>query len=230
MTITAGLSLAGGVYIPNMVVGALTGRMLGTLVQEWFPKIQAEPGVYAMIGAAGFVSGALRIPISAVTIMIELTGVTSYVMPLTLVCMTAKLLGSIQIHLSLSLPLTSSLVFLFASSRSRFTLSQLLGGVFTPSFYDQLIELKHLPYLQTRSRWLKKFSVVGEIMWPEVICLKPSERVLNIQKAIATHHSGFPIVDRHKRLLGNTQTFLPLLLSFLLSSLPFPSQLFLPSN
>jgi hypothetical protein len=74
MTVTAGLSLAGGLFIPNMILGATVGRFIGQTVEVCFPDSGIDSSIYAMIGSAAFVAGSLRLSLSICVIIVELTG------------------------------------------------------------------------------------------------------------------------------------------------------------
>eukprot|EP01102_Stenamoeba_stenopodia_P006882 TRINITY_DN1923_c0_g1_i1.p1 TRINITY_DN1923_c0_g1~~TRINITY_DN1923_c0_g1_i1.p1 ORF type:complete len:768 (-),score=156.17 TRINITY_DN1923_c0_g1_i1:91-2394(-) len=95
MTVTAGLSLAGGLFVPNMLLGAAVGRFIGETVEICFPDAGIDSSIYAMIGAAAFVAGSLRLSLSICVIIVELTGMTSYLLPLILVTMIAKWIGDL---------------------------------------------------------------------------------------------------------------------------------------
>lgn len=88
MAVTHRTLVPGGVFIPCMVVGALGGRLVGTLLHPYFPTI--IPGMYALVGAAAVLSGVTRMTISLSVIMFELTGGLGYVVPVMVAVMTSK--------------------------------------------------------------------------------------------------------------------------------------------
>jgi chloride channel 7 len=97
---TAGLSLAGGLFIPLIIIGACIGRIIGEVVKLCFPItgdptiVQViNPSIYAMIGAAAMIGGTLRLVLSISVVLIELTGNTSYLLPLILTTLIAKFVG-----------------------------------------------------------------------------------------------------------------------------------------
>jgi len=89
-----------------------------------------------MIGAAAFVAGSLRLAISICVIIVELTGMTSYLLPLILTTMIAKWIGS---STYCSIAVVSSYFFLIVLQTS--------GDFFTEGIYEHLMEIKHLPFL-----------------------------------------------------------------------------------
>ncbi|KAJ3253282.1 hypothetical protein HK103_000776 [Boothiomyces macroporosus] len=100
MIITFGIRVPGGIFIPSMAVGASIGRIVGTLFQLLLNSLDSPlfgktsitiiPGVYALVGAAGALSGVTRMTVSLAVIMFELTGALTYVLPLMTSIMAAK--------------------------------------------------------------------------------------------------------------------------------------------
>uniref|UniRef100_A0A672GZN9 Chloride channel protein n=1 Tax=Salarias fasciatus TaxID=181472 RepID=A0A672GZN9_SALFA len=84
---TYGLSVSAGVFIPSLLIGAAWGRLCGILL------IWADPGKYALIGAAAQLGGIVRMTLSLTVIMVEATGNVTYGLPIMLVLMTAKIVG-----------------------------------------------------------------------------------------------------------------------------------------
>uniref|UniRef100_A0A8C5AGM6 Chloride channel protein n=1 Tax=Gadus morhua TaxID=8049 RepID=A0A8C5AGM6_GADMO len=89
---TYGLAVSAGVFIPSLLIGAAWGRLIGII--PVFPlQIWADPGKYALIGAAAQLGGIVRMTLSLTVILIEATGNVTYGLPLMLVLMTAKIVG-----------------------------------------------------------------------------------------------------------------------------------------
>ncbi|EFA81033.1 chloride channel protein [Heterostelium album PN500] len=89
--ITSGLWVAGGLFVPMMMVGAGFGRFVGQVVGLWFEGIDAS--IYALVGTAAMMAGYCRMTISLVVIMVELTEGTQYLVPIILAVMIAKWVG-----------------------------------------------------------------------------------------------------------------------------------------
>uniref|UniRef100_A0A672LCK7 Chloride channel protein n=1 Tax=Sinocyclocheilus grahami TaxID=75366 RepID=A0A672LCK7_SINGR len=87
---TYGLTVSAGVFIPSLLIGAAWGRLFGILLSF---IIWADPGKYALIGAAAQLGGIVRMTLSLTVIMIEATGNVTYGFPIMLVLMTAKIVG-----------------------------------------------------------------------------------------------------------------------------------------
>ncbi|MFI1920463.1 chloride channel protein [Nocardia sp. NPDC020380] len=80
--LTLGIGGYGGVFMPTLFVGAMGGEALGELISRLLPGVAGAPGHYALIGMSAALIGATRAPITAVVLLLELTG--DYVMALPL--------------------------------------------------------------------------------------------------------------------------------------------------
>ncbi|KAI0841731.1 chloride channel [Hypoxylon sp. FL0890] len=105
-TITFGIKVPAGIYVPSMVVGGLMGRIIGHLVQwivlrfpHWSiwgtcPLLQestcVQPGVYGLIAAGSTMCGVTRLSVTLAVILFELTGSLDYVLPFSLAILVAK--------------------------------------------------------------------------------------------------------------------------------------------
>uniref|UniRef100_H2T9Q4 Chloride channel 7 n=1 Tax=Takifugu rubripes TaxID=31033 RepID=H2T9Q4_TAKRU len=92
---TYGLAVSAGVFIPSLLIGAAWGRLCGILLASITStgSIWADPGKYALIGAAAQLGGIVRMTLSLTVIMVEATGNVTYGLPIMLVLMTAKIVG-----------------------------------------------------------------------------------------------------------------------------------------
>ncbi|XP_077475771.1 H(+)/Cl(-) exchange transporter 7 [Stigmatopora argus] len=92
---TYGLTVSAGVFIPSLLIGAAWGRLCGILLSAISASgsIWADPGKYALIGAAAQLGGIVRMTLSLTVIMVEATGNVTYGLPIMLVLMTAKIVG-----------------------------------------------------------------------------------------------------------------------------------------
>ena len=71
--VSHGFGLAGGVFSPALVIGAMLGGTVGALAGEIWPGSTAQVGDYAMVGMGGAAAAVLGAPISTTLIMFELT-------------------------------------------------------------------------------------------------------------------------------------------------------------
>lgn len=78
----------GGLFTPSIALGALLGGVLGVAWTSMCPGVPA--GLFAVLGAAAVLAATTHGPISAVVLMMELTGHDrSFVLPLLLIVVTA---------------------------------------------------------------------------------------------------------------------------------------------
>eukprot|EP00026_Physarum_polycephalum_P000655 Phypoly_transcript_00656.p1 GENE.Phypoly_transcript_00656~~Phypoly_transcript_00656.p1 ORF type:complete len:780 (-),score=55.25 Phypoly_transcript_00656:186-2525(-) len=98
--LSSGLNVAGGLFIPMMLVGGAIGRFVGHIVLIMFPHTtpSIDPSIYALMGSAAVMTGFCRMTISLVVILVELTEGTQYLLPIILVVMLAKWVGDYFSH------------------------------------------------------------------------------------------------------------------------------------
>ena len=106
-TITFGIKVPAGIYVPSMVVGGFMGRIVGHLVQYLVvmnpdhaifgscPKGGGlegcvTPGVYALVAAGATMCGVTRLSVTLAVILFELTGSLDHVLPFSLSVLVAK--------------------------------------------------------------------------------------------------------------------------------------------
>lgn len=80
-SLTIGFGGSGGVFAPSLFNGACLGAFIGTLVT---PISSTSIATYGVIGMGAGFAGAARLPLSAVLIIVEMTGQYSLILPLML--------------------------------------------------------------------------------------------------------------------------------------------------
>ncbi|KAI0305401.1 voltage-gated chloride channel [Multifurca ochricompacta] len=107
--VSYGCKVPAGIFVPSMAIGATFGRMLGILVKALYrayptsgifsvcqPDVPCiTPGTYAFLGAAAALSGVMRITLTVVVIMFELTGALTYILPTMIVLLVTKAVGDV---------------------------------------------------------------------------------------------------------------------------------------
>ncbi len=93
-TATLGLGIPGGLIGPTMVIGATAGGAMGIIAGHFFPDITSSPGLYAMIGLAAMMGGALQAPLAALIAMLELTANPNLLLPGMLAVIAATMTSS----------------------------------------------------------------------------------------------------------------------------------------
>ena len=73
--LTTGAGGIGGVFAPCLVLGALTGLFYRQAIGMLLPDVMfSEQGYYGLIGMAAMVSGVLKAPLTAIFLIVEITG------------------------------------------------------------------------------------------------------------------------------------------------------------
>ena len=83
---TIGMGGSGGVFAPTLFIGAMVGAAFGDLVS---PLSDSPVGVFAVVGMGAAFAGAARAPMTAVLIIVEMTGQFSLILPMMLAVVIA---------------------------------------------------------------------------------------------------------------------------------------------
>ncbi|KAL5491559.1 hypothetical protein EMCRGX_G016866 [Ephydatia muelleri] len=104
-----GIGVSGGLFMPCLVIGATYGRFLATVLTSseytYFNSINF--GTYALIGAASFLAGVMRMSLSLTVILMESTQDITFGLPILFTVMVAKWVGDLfntgiyHIHITL---------------------------------------------------------------------------------------------------------------------------------
>jgi len=87
-----GSGVPGGLFTPTLTLGALLGGLLGYVWGWFWPGV--PPGLFAVVGAAAVLAASTHGPISAIVLVLELTGRDrSIILPLVLAVGTATLVA-----------------------------------------------------------------------------------------------------------------------------------------
>ncbi|CAI5975514.1 unnamed protein product [Closterium sp. NIES-64] len=73
-TLTYGTAVPAGLFVPSILCGASYGRMAGMVMVTLFGPHRVGEGTYALLGAASFLGGSMRMTVSLSVILLELTG------------------------------------------------------------------------------------------------------------------------------------------------------------
>ncbi|OAI19771.1 hypothetical protein A1507_06305 [Methylomonas koyamae] len=98
-TVKLGLSVAsansgaaGGIFMPVLALGALLGWSCAQLVQPLLDS-PVDPRLFATVGMAAFFTGVVQAPLTAIVLIIELTGNYALILPLFIACFVALLIA-----------------------------------------------------------------------------------------------------------------------------------------
>ncbi|KAH9682761.1 chloride channel protein CLC-d [Citrus sinensis] len=71
--VTFGIAVPAGQFVPGIMIGSTYGRLVGMFVVNFYKKLNIEEGTYALLGAASFLGGSMRMTVSLCVIMNELS-------------------------------------------------------------------------------------------------------------------------------------------------------------
>ena len=172
-TITFGLGIPTGVFIPSLLTGACWGNLYGRLVAH----IAASPGIdsdiaislhtYTAVGAGAALAGVSRMTLSVCVIVIEATGSYPVLVPIMLSVFTARA----------------------------------VGDLLTPSIYKNVIKFRGTPFMEEHKLDGVRYPVsdklnVSDVMTEALVSLPPVITVQRLVDLLKTHrHGAFPVTD-----------------------------------
>ena len=84
---TVGSGGSGGVFAPALVCGGALGAAVGLAFARWLPEsFDIHPAAFALVGMAGFLAAAIRIPLTAIVMVAEISGNHKLLLPAMWVC------------------------------------------------------------------------------------------------------------------------------------------------
>ncbi|MGH7995782.1 MAG: H(+)/Cl(-) exchange transporter ClcA [Opitutaceae bacterium] len=84
-----GSNAAGGIFLPLLVIGALGGLSFGDLAHGLTPLWIPHPEIFVVLGMGALFTAIVRAPLTGIVLMIELTGVYDFMLPLLVSCFAA---------------------------------------------------------------------------------------------------------------------------------------------
>jgi CIC family chloride channel protein len=91
LTLAAGGS--GGVFAPSLYTGAMLGDAFGRVAHTLFPTWTANAAAYGLVGMAAVFAATSEAPITAITIVFEMSNDYTIILPLMIAVVVASLLG-----------------------------------------------------------------------------------------------------------------------------------------
>jgi len=85
-SITLGSGMPGGLFAPNLFIGAVSGGTFGHLAVKLFPTAGITPGAYALVGMGAFLAAATHAPMTAIFLLFEITDSYEVIIPIMLTC------------------------------------------------------------------------------------------------------------------------------------------------
>eukprot|EP00850_Spirogloea_muscicola_P013190 SM000088S23731 [mRNA] locus=s88:359105:362896:- [translate_table: standard] len=91
--VTYGIAVPSGLFVPAIMCGATYGRIAGMAMVGFFGGRRIDEGTYALLGAASFLGGSMRMTVSLSVILLELTGNLEMLPLIMLVLLVSKMVG-----------------------------------------------------------------------------------------------------------------------------------------
>jgi chloride channel protein, CIC family len=83
-TVSFSSGTPGGMFAPTLFIGAMLGGAVGSFEQHFFPHLTGTVGAYALVGMGVLFAGFLRVPLTSVFMVFELSGNYSIIVPVIL--------------------------------------------------------------------------------------------------------------------------------------------------
>ncbi len=83
----------GGMFAPTLFIGAMLGGAVGTFEKLFFPHLTGSIGAYALVGMGVLFAGFLRVPLTSVFMVLEVSGNYSIILPAILANTIAYLIS-----------------------------------------------------------------------------------------------------------------------------------------
>jgi CIC family chloride channel protein len=81
-TVCYGTGNAGGIFGPSLFIGAMMGGAVGTVAHQLLPDYTGGVGAYALVGMGAAFAGIVRVPLTSVIMIFEMTRDYSIIVPL----------------------------------------------------------------------------------------------------------------------------------------------------
>ncbi|CAD7703892.1 unnamed protein product [Ostreobium quekettii] len=169
MSLGAGIAIPGGLFLPAIMVGgmsgALYGRLMGTLAAHFFGYLKIQPGFYALLGATGSLASVFRSSISLVVIVIEGTRNIDYLFGVVLAVVVSNWVAHHVHH----------------------------DGI-----YESEVERAgNVHFLKPEPPRALFFKTAETVMVANVQTLRTIEKVSHVLTVLRdTTHNGFPVVEK----------------------------------
>jgi CIC family chloride channel protein len=74
----------GGMFAPTLFIGAMLGASIGTFEKMYYPNLHITVGAYALVGMGVLFAAFLRVPLTSVFMVLEVSGNYSIILPVIL--------------------------------------------------------------------------------------------------------------------------------------------------
>ena len=94
MTLTLGVNIPSGIFMPTFLIGTSMGGACGLIFQEWLGR-EISPSTFALLGAAALLAGIQRSTVSLCVILVEGTGQVKVLLPVIITVVVARWVGDL---------------------------------------------------------------------------------------------------------------------------------------
>jgi chloride channel protein, CIC family len=81
MSLTISSGGSGGVFGPNVYIGAMVGGWVAFIVDKWFPAAHLVPSAFVVVGMGAVFAGTARAPLATLIMVAEMTGGYGLIVP-----------------------------------------------------------------------------------------------------------------------------------------------------
>ncbi len=85
----------GGLFAPLLVVGALWGAAVHAAAHPLIPALGQHPTALAVVGMTAFFAAVVRAPLTGIALIVEMTAVTTLLVPMFAACFGATLIATL---------------------------------------------------------------------------------------------------------------------------------------
>ena len=90
-----GSGTAGGIFLPLLACGALTGKLFGTILNGMGLALTGDSLNFMILGMAAFFTGVVRAPVTGAVLILEMSGNFNHFASLISVCLVAFVVGDL---------------------------------------------------------------------------------------------------------------------------------------
>jgi chloride channel protein, CIC family len=83
-TVSFSSGTPGGMFAPTLFIGAMLGASIGTFEKIFYPNLHITVGAYALVGMGVLFAAFLRVPLTSVFMVLEVSGNYSIILPVIL--------------------------------------------------------------------------------------------------------------------------------------------------
>ncbi|KAG6423154.1 hypothetical protein SASPL_113542 [Salvia splendens] len=168
--VTFGTAVPTGQFVPGIMIGSTYGRLVGMFVVNFYQKPNIKEGTYALLGAASFLGGSMRMTVSLCVIMVEISNNLKFLPLIMLVLLISKIWHSCL---------------------------KAVGDAFNEGLYEEQARLRAIPLLESRPKYQMRNMTAKEASGNQQVVYFP--RVVKVVDVLSilrsNNHNGFPVID-----------------------------------